>query len=71
MGQEPAPHPQCCGLCQRWAPASQEIGGGYRECRWPRPSVPFWAQIEGAAYHDGFTRATDGRRCPTFASRED
>lgn len=57
-----------CENCHYWR--GEEIDG-FRACYWPRPTLPFWADIDEGDDHADWTLPDQGRHCPTFTQREE
>jgi hypothetical protein len=60
---------QSCGSCHYWR---GEGLYGFRMCHWTAAALPFWAAVDpDFDDHTGGTRSTDGKRCRTWAEREE
>ena len=57
---------KACATCAYWL--GEEGEPGVRQCHWPIPVLPFWAAVGDGPDHADWTRAEDGRTCPTWES---
>lgn len=55
-----------CVTCRHW---TGDENDGLRQCSWPQPELPFWANISDGSDHDDWTGISDGKKCRTWEEK--